>query len=119
MAQASEDETATVDRRKDRRRPINDTHPIYKTRVKHVLVYLISLRQGRYRSLQEVRSATGVSYIFIISLVRLGLLDMADIKELGDDSYDGQPAGRRYVTMSGKGREVHGILQELDRLVKP
>lgn len=118
MAAAGDDEAGPgnvrVDRRKVRLKTGNDTHPIYKTRIKKVLEYMAASGSGKYRSVQDVRSETGVSYIFIVSLVGLGLLVQA-----GDEQVRNGPGGgpRRYVMISEKGRQMHNLILDIDEVM--
>lgn len=102
-----------IDYRKVRRNSINDTHPIYKTRIKKVLQYMATVKDlEKYRSIQDIRSATGVSYIFILSLIRLKLLSLADPKDVALSIDSGN--ARKYVTLTVAGLEVYELLLKID-----
>lgn len=108
------------DRRKVRRSKTNDTHMVYKTRVRKVLDYMVAARPVDKRSVQAVRSATGVSYIFIMALVRAKFL-MIDRRIPGDvpAPKTGTPArpSRRHVAVTDTGRLVHSLLKDIDSVM--
>lgn len=118
MAQTHEDKDSgkakgKVDYRKVRRNLANDTHPIYKTRIKKVLQYMATVKDPeKYRSIQDIRSATGVSYIFILSLVRLELLSLADSKDVALSVDSGN--ARKYVTLTCAGLGIYELLLKID-----
>lgn len=101
------------DRRKVRRSKTNDTHLVYKTRVSKVLDYMVPDRPVDKRSVQAVRSATGVSYVFIMALVKEGFLELDGALTRDMPVSAGKPS-RRYVAVTDTGRRIHGLLADID-----